>query len=68
MAGRNGIVEQVNEEIAQVACVLIEMGACEDCAIEAAFDVVIRTLAAEAPRVLAVYRDALQRALIAQAN
>lgn len=28
----------------------------------------IRTLAAEAPRVLAVYRDALQRALIAQAN
>lgn len=65
---QNEIVEQVNEEIAQVACALISMGACECCAIEAAIDVVITTLAAEAPRVLALYRDALQRALIAQAN
>lgn len=68
MPDTSRIVEQVNEEIAQVACVLMEMGACQDCAIEAAFDAVITSLALEAPRVLAVYRDALQRALAAQTN
>lgn len=59
------IIEQVNEEIAQVATVLIQMGACQECAIEAAFDAVMKTLAANAPRVLALYRDALAKALAA---
>lgn len=72
MADRNGrdggIVEQVNEEIAQVANALMAMGACEDCAIEAAIDVVMTTLAIEAPRVLRAYRDAIGRALTAAAN
>lgn len=59
------LIEEITGETAQVARTLIEMGACEDCAIEAATDVVISMLAAEAPRVLAAYRKAIVARLAA---
>ncbi|WP_433233797.1 hypothetical protein [Actinomadura nitritigenes] len=55
------ITEEITGEIARVARTLIEMGACEDCAIEAATDVVLTMLAVEAPTVLAAFRNEIAR-------